>query len=73
MSVLGEVADLHSFALCEERMPRILVRRCDIRQPISKQYLQSSVGKCERQLNYQQHTDTERSCVEEEERGIVFQ
>lgn len=70
---MGEVADLHSFALCEERMPRILVRRCDIRQPISKQYLQSSVGKCERQLNYQQHTDTERSCVEEEERGIAFQ
>lgn len=52
-------------------MPCILVRGCDIRQPISKQHLQSSAGKCERQLNSQQHTDTERSCIDKEERGIA--
>lgn len=50
-------------------MPCILVRGCDIRQPISKQHLQSSAGECERQLNSQQHTDTESSCVEEDGRG----
>ncbi|GAA6081000.1 uncharacterized [Tachysurus ichikawai] len=51
-------------------MPCILVRGCDIRQPISKQHLQSSVSKCERQLNSQQLTDTERSCNRGREGGL---
>lgn len=52
-------------------MPCILVWECDIRQPIPKQYLQSSTSKCERQFNSQHHTDTERSCIEEEEGGLL--
>lgn len=43
-------------------MPCILLRGCDIGQPISKQHLQSSASKCERQLNSQQLTNTERAC-----------
>lgn len=53
------------------RMPYILVRGCDIRQPISKLHLRSSASNCKRHLNSQQHTDTERSWDEEEGRRIA--